>query len=54
LPAASRRAHCPDWEQINKHRLPTRPTKRNGNPHTAGFDGRSVELELVAPLRART
>jgi hypothetical protein len=33
-------------EQINKHRLPTRPTKRNGNPHTAGFVGRSVELEL--------
>ena len=30
-------------KQIKKHRLPTRPTKREGNPHAAGFVGRSVD-----------
>jgi hypothetical protein len=36
-------------KQIKKHRLPTRPTKRNGNPHAAGFVGRSVELDALPP-----
>ena len=36
-------------KQIKKYRLPTRPTKRNGNPHAAGFVGRSVELDALPP-----
>lgn len=36
-------------KQIKKHRLPTRPTKRNGNSHAAGFVGRSVELDALPP-----
>ena len=33
--------------QIRKYRLPTRPTKRNGNTHATGFVGNSVELDAL-------
>jgi hypothetical protein len=37
-------------EQIEQFRLPTRPTKRDGNNHARRFqDDRSVELDAVAP-----
>ena len=37
-------------EQVTMHRLPTRPTKREGNTHAAGFaDGESVELDALEP-----
>ena len=35
--------------QIRRHRLPTRPTKRAGNSHAAGFEGDSVELDALPP-----
>jgi hypothetical protein len=35
--------------QIVEHRLPTRPTKREGNPHAKGFEGESVELDALPP-----
>ena len=34
-------------EQIKQYRLPTRPTKREGNPHAANFKGDSVELDAL-------
>ena len=34
-------------EQIEEYRLPTRPTKRDGNSHAANFDGDSVELDAL-------
>jgi hypothetical protein len=34
-------------EQIEQYRLPTRPTKRDGNPHAPGFRGESVELDAL-------
>jgi len=34
-------------EQIRRYRLPTRPTKREGNPHARGFRGNSVELDAL-------
>jgi hypothetical protein len=34
-------------EQIKKYRLPSRPTKRGGNPHAIGFKGRSTELDAL-------
>ena len=34
-------------EQIQRYRLPTRPTKREGNPHARDFEGRSVELDAL-------
>jgi DNA topoisomerase VI subunit A len=34
-------------EQIDEHGLPTRPTKRNGNPHAKDFEGDSVELDAL-------
>jgi hypothetical protein len=34
-------------EQIERYRLPTRPTKRQGNPHACGFKGESVELDAL-------
>jgi hypothetical protein len=34
-------------EQIRQYRLPTRPTKREGNPHASNFEGRSVELDAL-------
>jgi hypothetical protein len=39
--------------QIKRYRLPTRPTKRNGNPHAAGFVGKSVELDALPPRALR-
>jgi hypothetical protein len=41
-------------EQIASLRLPSRPTKREGNRHAAGFVGDSVELDAIPPdtLRA--
>jgi hypothetical protein len=40
--------------QIKRYKLPTRPTKRDGNRHAHGFVGRSVELDALPPrvLRA--
>ncbi|MCJ2093123.1 hypothetical protein MKK67_11535 [Methylobacterium sp. J-072] len=54
------REFCPDVEftmervalteaQITEHRLPTRPTKREGNRHAKGFEGESVELDALHP-----
>lgn len=36
-------------EQITQHRLPTRPTKREGNSHAHRFEGESVELDALPP-----
>ena len=36
-------------QQIAFHRLPTRPTKRDGNRHAQGFEGESVELDALPP-----
>lgn len=36
-------------DQIEQHRLPTRPTKRDGNNHANGFAGDSVELDALPP-----
>jgi hypothetical protein len=36
-------------KQIGRYHLPTRPTKRDGNRHAAGFVGRSVELDALTP-----
>ena len=33
--------------QIRQHRLPTRPTKREGNRHARSFEGDSVELDAL-------
>ncbi|QGY04793.1 hypothetical protein MMSR116_24965 [Methylobacterium mesophilicum SR1.6/6] len=35
--------------QIKEHRLPTRPTKRDGNRHAKDFEGESVELDALPP-----
>jgi hypothetical protein len=35
--------------QIKKYKLPTRPTKRDGNSHANSFVGRSVELDALPP-----
>jgi hypothetical protein len=35
--------------QIKKYKLPTRPTKREGNNHIGRFTGRSVELDALPP-----
>ena len=35
--------------QIRRYRLPTRPTKRDGNTHAADFEGDSVELDALPP-----
>ena len=35
--------------QIRRYRLPTRPTKRDGNKHAADFEGDSVELDALPP-----
>jgi hypothetical protein len=34
-------------EQVEEYNLPTRPTKRDGNPHAKDFDGDSVELDAL-------
>jgi hypothetical protein len=36
-------------KQIKQYRLPTRPTKLNGNNHAGGFVGESVELDALPP-----
>jgi hypothetical protein len=35
--------------QIRRYRLPTRPTKRAGNPHAKQFTGDSTELDALPP-----
>jgi Fe2+ or Zn2+ uptake regulation protein len=45
LPIIERIALTP--EQIKQYRLPTRPTKREGNSYAKGFEGRSVELDAL-------
>lgn len=47
LPTVERAALTED--QIEQHRLPTRPTKRDGNNHANGFTGDSVELDALPP-----
>jgi len=41
-------------EQISEYRLPTRPTKRDGNRHAKRFDGDSVELDALPSRVLRT
>jgi hypothetical protein len=38
-------------EQIRQYRLPTRPTKREGNTHAKNFRGQSVEVDSLPPDR---
>jgi hypothetical protein len=38
---------------IHRYRLPTRPTKRNGNNHAHNFTGDSVELDALSPRALR-
>ena len=40
-------------EQIEEYNLPTRPTKRAGNPHAKDFEGDSVELDALPPRELR-
>jgi hypothetical protein len=40
-------------EQITQWKLPTRPTKREGNSHAKDFQGRSVELDAIPAGRLR-
>lgn len=40
-------------EQIENLRLPSRPTKREGNRHAKEFAGDSVELDAIPPDRLR-
>ena len=40
-------------EQIQYHRLPTRPTKRDGNTHAHTFAGDSVELDALPSSELR-
>ena len=39
--------------QIRRYRLPTRPTKRDGNTHADNFVGNSVELDALPPRTLR-
>lgn len=41
-------------QQIIEHRLPTRPTKREGNTHALKFEGDSVELDALPSGLLRT
>ena len=41
-------------EQIKEYNLPTRPTKRDGNPHARGFEGDSVEADALPPNTLRS
>jgi hypothetical protein len=34
-------------EQVHAYDLPTRPTKREGNPHAKGFKGDSIEVDAL-------
>lgn len=36
-------------EQVRLFKLPTRPTKRDGNRHAANFEGESVEVDAMPP-----
>lgn len=36
-------------QQAQTLKLPTRPTKRDGNRHAAGFEGESVEVDAMPP-----
>lgn len=40
-------------EQIKGWNLPTRPTKKEGNNHAKGWQGDSVELDAIHPVRLR-
>ena len=40
-------------QQIAKFKLPTRPTKREGNSHANRFEGDSVELDALPPRELR-
>jgi len=40
-------------EQVERHRLPTRPTKRDGNTHAKDFEGDSVELDALPSSELR-
>jgi hypothetical protein len=40
-------------EQVEQYRLPTRPTKREGNPHAKQFEGDSVELDALPSSELR-
>ncbi|HUN44132.1 MAG TPA: hypothetical protein VMU81_27890 [Acetobacteraceae bacterium] len=40
-------------EQITDWKLPTRPTKRDGNTHARNFTGDSCELDSIPPLKLR-
>jgi hypothetical protein len=40
-------------QQIDEFDLPTRPTKRRGNPHAKNFVGDSVELDALPPSELR-
>lgn len=40
-------------EQIERHGLPSRPTKRKGNTHARGFRGRSTELDALPSRELR-
>ena len=40
-------------KQIEEWRLPTQPTKREGNTHANGFTGDSVELDAIPASRLR-
>ncbi len=40
-------------EQIAEFSLPTRPTKRKGNRHAAGFEGNSTELDALPASELR-
>lgn len=40
-------------EQLERYRLPTRPTKRVGNPHARDFKGESVELDALPSATLR-
>jgi hypothetical protein len=39
--------------RIEHHRLPTRPTKREGNTHAKSFEGNSVELDALPSSELR-
>jgi hypothetical protein len=40
-------------EQINRFKLPMRPTKTEGNRHAKGFKGKSVELDALPSAELR-
>lgn len=44
---------APTEEQIDRYRLPTRPTKRDGNTHAKSFTGDSVELDALPSATLR-